>query len=94
MVKLKNHYLIDQEQALSPLQLGDLMDHSACVEAWCNRCGHYQVLAPEHLIKRLVPQIRIPEIGVYMECESCSSKDIAARPVYMEPEPLMMMAAE
>jgi len=94
MGKLKNHYLLTEDQALSHLQLGELIDQSACVEAWCNRCGHLQMMEPEHLVKRLGPQVRVPEIGVYMECESCSSKDIAARPVWMEPEMTMLMAAE
>jgi len=93
MGKLKNHYLNDEELTLSPLQLGDLMDGSVCVEAWCSRCGHYQMIEPSHLVKRLGARVSVPEIGVYMECEICNSKDIAARPIFMEPEPLMMMAA-
>lgn len=93
MGKLKNQYLIDEELALSPLQLGELMNQSARIEVWCNRCGHYQVMSPEHLVKRLGPHVRVPEIGVHMECESCSSKDLASRPAWIEPEP-MMMAAE
>ncbi len=94
MGKLKNHLLFDEDQALCAIQLGDLTDGSAQVEAWCNRCGHYRMMAPEHLIKRLGPQVRVPEIGVHMECESCNSKDIAARPVWSEPAPFLMMAAE
>ncbi|MDE0992350.1 MAG: hypothetical protein OSA23_04085 [Rhodospirillales bacterium] len=94
MGKLKNHYLVHQEQTLSSPQLGELMDQSARVEAWCNRCGHYQMMDPEHLINSLGPRVRVPEIGVYMECESCSSKDIAARPAYPEHNHLMLMAAE
>lgn len=78
MGKLKNHYLLTEDQALNPLQLGELIGQPACVEAWCNRCGHHQMIEPEHLVKRLGPHVRVPEIGVYMECESCNSKDIAA----------------
>lgn len=94
MGKLKNHFLEVEEQALCTVMLGDLTNAEAHVEAWCNRCGHYRSMEPEHLIKRLGPQVRVPEIGVHMECESCSSKDIAARPVWPEPMPFMMMAAE
>jgi len=94
MGKLKNHFLLGEEQALNTVQLGDLSSSSAQVEAWCNRCGHYRMMDPEHLIKRLGPQVRVPEIGVHMECESCCSKDIAARPYWSEPEPFIMMAAE
>ncbi len=94
MGKLKNQYLLTEDLALSPLQLGELIGQPACVEAWCNRCGHLQMLDAEHLVKRLGPQVRVPEIGVHMECECCSSKDIAARPVWMEPVMPMVMAAE
>ncbi|WP_417382826.1 hypothetical protein [Gimesia sp.] len=94
MGKLKNHFLQAEEQAINPVKLGDLTSADAHVEAWCNRCGHYQTLAPEHLIKRLGPQVSVPEIGVHMECGSCGSKDIAARPVWPTALPFMMMAAE
>ncbi|NQV99779.1 MAG: hypothetical protein HQ483_08785 [Rhodospirillales bacterium] len=94
MGKLKNHYLQNEDQSLAAIKLGELTDLSAQIEAWCNRCGHYRMMAPEHLINRLGPLISVPEIGVHMECESCNSKDLAARPVWLEPMPLMMMAAE
>ncbi len=94
MGKLKNHFIEAEEQPAGAVKLGDLPAAEAQVEAWCNRCGHYRTLEPNHLIKRLGPQISVPEIGVYMECESCSSKDIAARPIWPEHPPFMMMAAE
>lgn len=94
MGKLKNHFLQVEDQALCPVRLDDLKDAAAHVEAWCNRCGHYRTMEPEHLVKRLGPHVCVSEIGVHMECESCNSKDIAARPVWPEPMPFMMMAAE
>jgi hypothetical protein len=94
MGKFKNHCLVSQDQALRSPQLGELMGQSVQVEAWCNWCGHYRMMDPEHLINRLGPQIRVPEIGVYIECESCSSKNIAARPAYTEYNHFILAAAE
>jgi len=94
MGKLKDHFLQAEDRSLETIKLGDLTHVSAQIEAWCNRCGHYRMMEPEHLISRLGPQVRVPEIGVYMECESCHSKDIAARPIWSDPLPFLMMAAE
>ena len=94
MGKFKNHYLVSQDQALRSPQLGELVDQSVQVEAWCNWCGHYKMMDPVHLIDRLGPQIHVPEIGVYVECESCNSKNIAARPAYSEYNNLILAAAE
>jgi hypothetical protein len=52
------------------------------------------MMDPVHLIDRLGPQIHVPEIGVYVECESCNSKNIAARPAYSEYNNLILAAAE
>ena len=94
MGKFKNHYLVSQDQALRSPQLGELVDQSVQIEAWCNWCGHYKMMDPQHLINRLGPQIHVPEIGVYMECERCGSKNIAARPAYSEFNHLLWAAAE
>ena len=94
MGKFKNHHLVSQDQALRSPQLGELIDQSIQVEAWCGWCGHYKIMSPEHLINRLGPQILVPEIGVYIECESCSSKNIAARPASSEYNHLILAAAK
>ena len=50
------------------------------IAAWCEVCGHHQVLATAPLLARLGPRIPVVEIGRRLVCRRCAGTRVQTRP--------------
>ncbi len=80
MAGVKREFIEFGEQRRHSAVLGDLLDRSANVFCWCNRCGHEGVVPTARLIAQLGPEFPVPDVGIHVRCTGCGSKDIATRP--------------
>ncbi|MEK9661481.1 MAG: hypothetical protein VW644_07085 [Alphaproteobacteria bacterium] len=80
MSRLKQRAMVERDQTIRPVVLGDLREQGIDVQCWCNRCPHHAILPTEMLLVRFGAGYAVPEIGVHLRCSGCGSKDIATRP--------------
>lgn len=80
MSGMKREFMEIGERRRHAAVLGDLLDRSADVFCWCNRCGHEGVVPTARLIAQLGPEFPVPDVGIHVRCTGCGSKDIATRP--------------
>ncbi|MEM7168939.1 MAG: hypothetical protein AAF530_02140 [Pseudomonadota bacterium] len=80
MSGFKRQILKSEDQKLKAATLGELAAESIAIFCWCNRCQHNAVLPVERLISELGPAQPVPDVGCYLRCQNCGSKDVATRP--------------
>lgn len=71
---------IQRQQPSQPVSLNDLIEQNLAVFCWCNRCGHNADIAPQTLTRRFGHAFAVPELGGYLRCSHCQSKDVTTRP--------------
>lgn len=65
-----------------PATLADLADQRLDVFCWCNRCGHWAVLATARLMGQMGPAMAVPKVAAKLVCASCGGRDVATRPAW------------
>lgn len=71
---------IETDTALPPVTLDWLSSQNMAVFCWCNGCGHNAEIPAEHFIERFGKTYPVPELGIYLRCSHCQSKNISTRP--------------
>lgn len=79
MGRLK-HHTINSQAEFNPVTLDILITQNLNVFCWCHACGHNADISAEHFVKRFGADYPVPELGVYLRCSQCQSKNVMTRP--------------
>ena len=74
------HQEIKAEAAFSPVTLQDLIAENMAVFCWCHSCGHNAEVKADLFVPRFGKHYPVPELGVYVKCSKCRSKNVMTRP--------------
>lgn len=79
MGRLKHQHDI-AETAYKPVTLHSLMMQNMAVFCWCHSCGHNADITADLFLTRFGKEFPVPELGVYLRCSKCCSKNVMTRP--------------
>lgn len=80
MAGIKRRLLEAEERRRPGPALGQWAAAGVGLACLCHRCGHEAAFDPATLLAWFGPQLPVAEIGLYLRCPGCGTRDVATCP--------------